>query len=79
MMKKQVKAIVERTPDGGYSIYSDDDTLDYLVTGTGPTREEAIDCFLGGYADISTAYAEEGKPFTECKFTFVDAEVDAQG
>ena len=38
MMKKQVKAIVERTPDGGYSIYSDDDTLDYLVTGTGPTR-----------------------------------------
>ena len=77
-MKKQVKAIVERTPDGGYSIYSDDDTLDYLVTGTGSTREDAIEIFLGGYDDIAIAYAEEKLPFTECEFIFVDAESDAQ-
>lgn len=71
-MKKQVNSIVERTPDGGYSIYSDDDTLEYLVTGTGETLKDAIECFLGGYSDISVVYAEEGKPFTECEFTFVD-------
>lgn len=62
---KRVKAIVERASDGSYSIYTDDDGLDYLITGTGQTVEEAMRCFEGGYEDMRRLYAEEGRPFEE--------------
>jgi len=67
---RKVNAVIERATDGTYSIYSDDDSLDYLVTGTGKTVEEAKKCFEGGYADIKRIYAEDGKPFAEVEMSY---------
>jgi len=70
MEQKKVSAIIERAGDGTYSIYMDADGMDYLVTGTGKTVEEARQVFLGGYEDTKRYYAEEGKPFEEVSFEF---------
>ena len=67
---RKVDAIIERASDGTYSIYSDADDLDYLVTGTGDTVEEAKNVFEGGYEDMRRVYAEEGRPFTEVEMTY---------
>lgn len=65
-----VKAIIERAGDGTYSVYMDAD-MDYLVTGTGKTAEEAIQCFKNGYEDMKAFYAAEGKHFEEVEFEYV--------
>lgn len=67
---RKVKAIIERAGDGNYSVYMDADDLDYLVTGTGKTAEEAIQCFKNGYEDMKNYYAEEGKDFVEVEFEY---------
>ena len=67
---KEVNAIIERASDGTYSIYIDADDLEYLVTGTGKTVEEAKKVFEGGYEDMRRVYAEEGRPFTEVKMIY---------
>lgn len=67
---RKINAIIERASDGTYSIYSDADDLDYLVTGTGQTVEEAKERFEGGYSDIKRVYAEDGKPFTEVEMVY---------
>lgn len=69
--KRKVKAIIERANDGTYSVYMDTDDMDYMVTGTGQTAEEAINIFRGGYEDTKRYYAEEGKTFEEVDFDFV--------
>lgn len=67
---KKVNAIIERASDGTYSIFIDADDLDYLVTGTGDTVEEAKRVFEGGYEDMRRVFAEEGRPFTEVELTY---------
>lgn len=69
---KRVNAIIERASDGTFSIYSDADPeeLQYLITGTGKTVEEAKRCFEGGYSDMKRAFAKEGKPFTEVEMVY---------
>lgn len=67
---RQVKAVIERAGDGTYSIYSDADDLNYLVTGTGKTVEEAKKCFEGGYEDIKKSYVRHGEPFTEVEMCY---------
>lgn len=69
-MERKVKAIIERASDGSYSVYMDADDMDYMVTGTGDTAEEAIKVFMGGYEDMKRHYAEEGKVFEEADFEF---------
>lgn len=71
MEKRKVKAIIEKGRDGRFSIYSSDDTLPYLVTGTGATIEEARQVFLGGYDDIRRVFAEDGREFPEAEFEFI--------
>ncbi len=66
---KQVQAIIERVADGTYSVYMDAD-MDYLITGTGKTAEEAIQCFKDGYEDTKRFYAEEGLEFEQVEFAF---------
>jgi predicted RNase H-like HicB family nuclease len=68
--KRKVKAIIERAGDGNYSVYMDDDDMSYLVTGTGKTAEEAIECFKNGYEDMKEYYKEEGKEFEEAEFDY---------
>ena len=67
---RKVNAIIERAGDGTYSIYSDAEDLDYLVTGTGKTVDEAKRIFEGGYEDMRRYYAKEGKPFTEVDMVY---------
>lgn len=76
---KIIPAIIERANDGTYSIYSDDDSVDYLVTGTGKSVSEAKAMFLGGYEDIKRSYAEENKSFEEVQFIFKNDEPYEQG
>ena len=66
---KQVQAIIERVADGTYSVYMDAD-MDYLITGTGKTAEEAIQCFKDGYEDTKRFYAEEGLEFEQVEFAY---------
>lgn len=70
VVMRKVNAIIERAPDGNYSIYMDADDMSYLVTGTGKTEDEAIDTFLKGYEDMKAYYAEQNKPFEEVVFIF---------
>ena len=70
-MTRKVKAVIERAGDGSYSVYMDADDMDYLVTGTGKTAEEAIQTFMGGYEDTKRYYEEENKPFEEAEFEFI--------
>lgn len=69
---KNVKAIIEKASDGNYSVYMDADDMSYLVTGTGKTKDEAVESFKNGYEDMKRYYAEEGKPFEECEFEYID-------
>ena len=66
---KQVQAIIERAADGTYSVYMDAD-MDYLITGTVKTAEEAIQCFKDGYEETKRFYAEEGLAFEQVEFAF---------
>ena len=67
---KKVNAIIERANDGTYSIYMDAPKMNYLVTGTGSTAEEAINTFMGGYEDVKRLYSKKGKKFEEVEFSF---------
>lgn len=74
---RKVKAIIEQASDGNYSVYMDAEGMEYLVTGTGKTEEEAIKCFKDGYEDTKRYYAEEGKTFEEVEFVFVHSSMTA--
>lgn len=67
---KKVKAIIERAGDGNYSVYMDDDSISYLITGTGATAEQAINSFKENYEDMKHYYAEDGKAFEELLFDY---------
>ena len=67
---RKVRAIIERAADGNYSVYMDADDMSYLVTGTGKTAAEAVNCFKAGYEDMKRYYAEEGKEFEEVEFDY---------
>ena len=67
---RKVRAIIERAADGNYSVYMDADDMSYLVTGTGKTADEAVNCFKAGYEDMKKYYAEKGKEFEEVEFDY---------
>ena len=68
---RKVKAVIERSDDGEFSIYMDDTTMPYLVTGTGSTVAEARSVFEGGYDDTKAFYISEGMAFEEVEFEYV--------
>lgn len=70
MEKRKVNAVIERAKDGTFSIYTDCDDLDYLVTGTGKTLAEAKKIFMGGYDDTRNYFKSEGKEFEEVEFSY---------
>lgn len=69
---KQVKAFIERASDGSYSVYMDDNDLDYGIIGTGKTATEAVDDFNATYREMRGLYTELGKPFEEIEFVFAN-------
>jgi hypothetical protein len=70
---KTVKAFIEKSNDGTYSVYVDlkDNSLNYGIHGTGNTAQEAIDDFNKSYIEMKAFYAKKGKKFTEADFEFV--------
>ena len=67
---KRVKAIIERGTDGIYSIYMDDNTLEYGINGQGATINEAREDFCAVYKEMRDFYAEQRRPFTEVEFDY---------
>lgn len=70
---KTIKAFVERTIDGYFSVYVDldDNTLNYGIHGLGKTAEEAIDDFVSAYETMKEFHQQEIKPFVEAKFEYL--------
>ncbi len=68
-----IDAVIERGKDGTYAIYMDkkDVKLNYLVTGSGKTIEDAKNDFLQGYQDMKEFFNEKGKEFIEVEFNYV--------
>lgn len=71
MEKRKVNAVIEKAPDGSYSIYMDTSDMDYLTTGTGMTVAEAKADFETAYDDIRKEYAAKGKYFEEVEFNYI--------
>ena len=56
----KIKAIIEMASDGSFSIYHDSEGLDFLVTGTGKTLDEAKNDFLTGFSEIRAYRMSQG-------------------
>ena len=67
---KKVIAIIETGPDHAFSIFSDDDSLNYGVIGTGDTITEAKKDFMNAYQEVKDCFDEEGREFEEVEFVF---------
>lgn len=67
---KQVKAIIERSSEGRYSIYMDAPDMSYLVTAEGDSLEEAKREFMECYEDLRAYHLERGEAFEEVSFSF---------
>lgn len=67
---KKIKAYVEKS-DYGFSVYMEDNDLDYGIIGEGKTATEAINDFRQAYEEMREYYKEEGKDFEEVSFEFV--------
>lgn len=69
---KKVKAYIERTQEGTYSVYIDlnDKQLNYGIHGEGDTTQEAIADFLSAYEAMKEFHIKKNKTFTEATFAF---------
>lgn len=69
---KTVKAFIERSSEGDYSVYVDHNnkTLNYGIHGTGGTAREAIDDFVSAYKTMKEFYQNKGKEFLEAEFEY---------
>lgn len=67
---KEVKAIIERSSEGRYSIYMDDDTLSYLITAEGATLDEAKKDFIESYESVKEYSKSHNEAFEEVEFDF---------
>lgn len=68
-MKRTIKAMIEQSSIG-YSVYIDDDSLNYGLLGEGKTVKEALEDFNLSYKEMKEYYEEIGKPFEEVEFDF---------
>ncbi|MCQ2606152.1 MAG: DNA-binding protein [Bacteroidales bacterium] len=68
---RKVKAHIEIASDGLYSVYIDDENLNYGVIGEGKTISEAIDDFYAVYEALKQGFKEEGRTFEEVEFIYV--------
>ena len=67
---KKVKAFIERSDDGMYSVYIADNPLNYGIHGTGKTAGEAIDDFRSAYTAMKAFHDSKGKKFVAADFNF---------
>lgn len=67
---KKVIAIIETGSDHTFSIFSDDDSLNYGVIGTGDTIAEAKEDFMIAYQEVKECILDSGEEFEEAEFVF---------
>jgi len=69
---KKLKAFIERSSEGDYSVYVDldDNTLNYGIHGTGKTASEALEDFKSAYEAMKAFYKEENREFVEAEFEY---------
>ncbi|SCD19369.1 Hypothetical protein PSM36_0539 [Proteiniphilum saccharofermentans] len=70
---KTVKAFIERSSEGGYSVYVDlnEKSLNYGIHGTGRTAREAVEDFISAYKTMKEFYRNKGLEFVEAGFEYV--------
>ncbi len=69
---KTIKAFIERSNEGGYSVYIDgNNNLNYGIHGVGNTAREAVDDFLSAYEAMKAFYRVKEMEFVEAKFEFM--------
>lgn len=68
-MARTIKAMIEQGSIG-YSVYIEDDTLEYGLIGEGVTVKEAVEDFYLCYEDMKNCYQKVNKPFEEVEFDF---------
>lgn len=66
---EKVKVMVE-IADCGFSVYMEENSLDYSCIGEGATVKEAVEDFKRSYEGMRDYFAEIGRPFTEVEFEF---------
>ena len=59
----KVKAIIETGKDLDYDIYTDDESLGFMLLGQGRTIEEAKNDFLKCEEEMKQLFATKGDPF----------------
>ncbi len=69
---EKLKAFIERSNNGDYSVYVDldDNTLNYGIHGTGKTASEAIEDFEAAYEGMKSFYQDENRKFVEAEFEY---------
>ena len=69
---KRVKAVIELSSEGRYSIYMDDNTLSYLITAEGATLDEAKSDFIESYESLKEYCKNHNEAFEEVEFDYYD-------
>lgn len=67
----KVNAIIERSKDGLYSIYIDNDELSFGLNGQGSSVEEAKEQLMTTYQEIRDMFLEEGKEVPSIEFEYI--------
>ena len=67
---QKVVAIIERGPDGRYSVYIEDTSYPYGIIGTGGTVKEAESDFMAGYKDMKSLVEQSEGHFEDVEFVF---------
>lgn len=67
---KKVNVIIERSSEGRYSAYMENDTLNYGITCTGATAREVKENFYAAIAEMRDLYREENREFVEIEPEF---------
>ena len=69
-MMEKVKAFIERSDDGMYSVFIDDSPLNYGIHGTGKTAVDAVADFTSAYKTMKEFYHKKKKVFMEAEFEY---------
>lgn len=66
----EVKVTVEKSPDGTYSVFMEDDLPDFGLAGYGQSAKEAIDDFFCSLKETEEIMTKKGKIMPELDFSF---------
>lgn len=67
----EVKVTVEKSPDGTYSAFMEDDMPDFGLAGYGDSAKEAIEDFYNAFEETKNLLAQSGKNAPDLKFNFM--------